>query len=284
VILREALQSATQALLKAGIADASIEAELLLGSVLGMSKTQLYTEPERDLTRTETKRLGRLVQRRLNREPTAYILRRCEFFGIEFYVDCDAFIPRPETEVLVEGAIKLAHHLAQRKEQIEIADIGTGCGAIAISLALAMPQAKIYATDISASALKVAQVNCRRYGVNGRVELLQGDLLEPLPQPVDMVVANLPYIKDCEFADLSPEIINFEPRIALTGGKDGLDKIHRMLEQISEKLDSGGFFLLEIGWRQGEAVTALVRSYFPCASIRLIPDLGGIDRVVEAVL
>jgi len=284
VILREALQSATQTLLKAGISDASIEAQLLLGYVLGMSKTQVYTEPERALTQAETERLRHLVQRRLNREPIAYILQRCEFFGIDFYVDYDAFIPRPETEILVEEAIKLAEHLAQRKEQIEIADIGTGCGAIAISLALAIPKAKIYATDISASALKVAQVNCRRHGVNGRVELLQGDLLAPLPQAVDIVVANLPYIKDCEFKDLSPEIINFEPMMALAGGKDGLDKIRQLLEQMSGKLNSGGSFLLEVGQGQGETVKCLVSKYFPGASIKLIPDLGGIDRVVEVVL
>jgi release factor glutamine methyltransferase len=284
VILRQALHSIAQTLGRVGIADTSVEAELLLGYVLGMSKAQLYTEPERNLTRTETKHLWRLVRRRLNREPTAYILQRCEFFGIDFYVDYDAFIPRPETEVLVEEAIKIAHHLAQRKEQMELADIGTGCGAIAISLALALPQAKIYATDISASALRVAEINCCRHGVNGQVELLQGNLLEPLPQPVDMMVANLPYVKDCAFKDLNPEIINFEPMIALTGGKDGLDKIHQMLEQMPGKLDSGGSFLLEIGQGQGEAVASLVSSYFPRASINLIPDLGGIDRVVKVAL
>jgi release factor glutamine methyltransferase len=283
VILRQALRSTAETLSRAGIADASVEAELLLGYVLGMSKTQLYTETERDLTRTETKHLWRLIQRRLNREPTAYILQRCEFLGIDFYVDYDAFIPRPETEVLVEEAIQLAHYLAQGKEQIKLADIGTGCGAIAISLALALPQAKIYATDISASALRVAEINCCRHSVNGQVKLWQGNLLEPLPQAIDMIVANLPYIKDCEFKDLSAEI-NFEPMIALAGGKDGLDKIHQMLDQMPGKLDSGGSFLLEIGQGQGEAVTSLVSSYFPRASIKLIPDLGNIDRVVKVVL
>ncbi|MGB6873666.1 MAG: peptide chain release factor N(5)-glutamine methyltransferase [Dehalococcoidia bacterium] len=289
MILREALQSATQTLRRAGIADASVEAELLLGHVLGMSKTQLYTEPERVLTSVETEHLCHLVRRRLDHEPTAYILGHCEFYGIDFSIDCHTFIPRPETELLVEKAVELAHRISHSGKQIAIADVGTGCGAIAISLALALPQAKIYATDISASALQVAEINCQRHGVNGQVELLQGNLLEPLPQPVDMIVANLPYIKDCEFKDLSPEIINFEPTMALAGGEDGLDKIQQMLEQILGKPSThrGGCsacFLLEIGQGQGGMVTSLINSYFPQASIELISDLGGIERVVEVIL
>jgi release factor glutamine methyltransferase len=254
-----------------------------------MSKTQLYTEPERSLTSVETEQLRHLVQRRLDHEPTAYILGHCEFYGIDFCIDCHTFIPRPETELLVEKAVELARRISQPGKQITIADVGTGCGAIAISLALALPQAKIYATDISASALQVAEINCRRHGVNSQVELLPGELLEPLSQPVDMIVANLPYIKGCEFKDLSPEIINFEPMIALDGGEDGLDKIQQMLEQMPGRLSThrGGYsacFLLEIGLGQGEMVASLIERYFPQASIELISDLGGIPRVVKAVL
>jgi release factor glutamine methyltransferase len=284
VILREALQSATQTLRRAGIADASVEAELLLGHVLGMSKTQLYTEPEGSLTSVETEHLCHLVRRRLDHEPTAYILGHCEFYGIDFCIDCHTFIPRPETELLVEKAVELAQRISHRGKQITIADIGTGCGAIAVSLALALPQAKIYATDISASALQVAGMNCQRHAVNSQVELLQGNLLEPLPQPVDMIVANLPYIKSCEFRDLSPEIRKFEPKIALAGGEDGLDKIQQMLEQMPGKLNCEACFLLEIGQGQGEMVTSLINRYFPQANIELISDLGGIARVVKVVL
>jgi release factor glutamine methyltransferase len=284
VILRKALQSATQTLRRAGIADAFVEAELLLGHVLGMSKTLLYTEPGRSLTSAETEHLWRLVQRRLDHEPAAYILGNCEFYGIDFYIGYHTFIPRPETELLVEKAVELAHRISHPGEQITIADIGTGCGAIAISLALALPQAKIYATEISASALQVAEINCWRHKVNRQVELLQGNLLEPLPQPVDMIVANLPYIKNCEFKDLSLEIRKFEPMVALIGGEDGLDKIQQMLEQMPEKLSCGTWFLLEIGQGQGEIVTSLISSYFPQASIELISDLGGIERVVKVGL
>jgi release factor glutamine methyltransferase len=288
VILSEALRSVTQTLRGARIADASVEAELLLGHVLGMSKTRLYTEPERSLTSAETERLRHLVRRRLDREPAAYILGHCEFYGIDFYVDSHTLIPRPETELLVEKAVELAQRISHRGEQTTIADIGTGCGAIAISLALALPQTKIYATDISPLALQIAEVNCRRHGVNGRVELLQGHLLEPLPQAVDMVVANLPYVRDCEFQDLSPEIREHEPTIALAGGRDGLDKIREMLEQMRGKggTHCGGpvCLLLEIGQGQGEIVTSLVNDYYPQASIELMSDLGGVERVVKVGL
>jgi len=284
VILREALHSVAQTLRKAGIADASVEAELLLGHVLGMSKTQLYTETERGLASVEIKHLWRLVHRRLDHEPTAYILGHCEFYGTDFYVDCHTLIPRPETELLVGKAVELAQRIFHPGKQITIADIGTGCGTIVVSLALALPQAKIYATDISASALRVAEINCQRHAVNSQVELLQGNLLEPLPQPVDMAIANLPYIKNYEFKDLSPEIRNFEPTIALAGGKNGLDKIQQMLEQMPKKLNYRACFLLEIGQGQGEMVTSLINSYFPQANIELIPDLGGIERVVNVIL
>ena len=284
MILREALRSTAQTLRGARIADASVEAELLLGHVLGMSKTQLYTEPERSLTSVETEHLRHLVRRRLDHEPAAYILRYCEFYGIDFYIDYHTFIPRPETELLVEKAVELAQRISHRGEQITIADIGTGCGAIAVSLALALPQAKINATDISAAALQVAEINCRRHEVNSQVELLQGNLLEPLPQPVDMIIANLPYIKTCELRDLSPEIRDYEPTMALAGGEDGLDKTQQMLEQMPGKLSYGAYFLLEIGQGQGEMVTSLIKSYFPQASIELICDLGGIERVVKVGL
>ena len=284
MILREALQSATQTLRRAGITDASVEVELLLGHVLGMSKTQLYTEPEKVLTSAETKHLRCLVQRRLDHEPAAYILGHCEFYGIDLCIDCHTFIPRPETELLVEKAVGLVHCISQLGKRITIADIGTGCGAIAISLALALPQAKIYATDISVPALQVAGMNCRRHAVSSQVELLQGNLLEPLSQPVDMIVANLPYIKDCEFTDLSPEVMNFEPTTALAGGEDGLDKIQQILEQMPGKLNYGGCFLLEIGQGQGEVVTSLIKGYFPGVSVELISDLGDIERVVKVEL
>jgi release factor glutamine methyltransferase len=184
----------------------------------------------------------------------------------------------------VEKAVELARHISQKGKQISIADIGTGCGAIAVSLALALPQAKVYATDISASALRVAEINCRRHAVDKQVELLQGNLLEPLPQSVDILIANLPYIRDCEFKGLSPEVKDHEPTMALAGGEEGLDKIEQMLEQVPGRINQGAYLLLEIGQGQGEMVTSLVKSHFPQANIELIPDLGGIERVAKVGL
>ncbi len=263
---------------------ATTEAELLLCHVLGISKTQIYSEPEQLLSTTEINHLQHLIRRRLLHEPIAYILRCCEFYGIEFYIDHRALIPRPETELLVEEAIDFARHHLTPGNQLTIADIGTGSGAIAISLALALPQVKIYATDISASALEVANINCRRYKVDSQVELLQGNLLEPLPEPVDTIVANLPYIRNCELQTLSPEITNFEPTLAIAGGKDGWDKIRLLLDQAPGKLRPEGCLLLEIGLRQDKAVSSMINSYFPQARVELIPDLSGINRVVRIIL
>ncbi|MBE0430926.1 MAG: peptide chain release factor N(5)-glutamine methyltransferase [Dehalococcoidia bacterium] len=281
--LNQALRSTGQTLHRAGIPDASIEAELLLGHVLGMSRTQLYTEPDRSLTSVESDRLLGLVGRRLDREPTAYILGKCGFYGIDLYVNCHTLIPRPETELLVEKALELARRRSRAQGQIAVADIGTGCGAVAVSLALALPQARVFATDVSAPALRVAEANCRRHAVSGRIELLQGSLLEPLPEPVDMVVANLPYVRNGEFEGLSPEIRAFEPEIALAGGEDGLDKIRHILEQMPGRLNRGAGFLLEIGQGQADTVTALINTHFPRADIEVFPDPGGIDRVVRAI-
>jgi len=282
--LSEVLRSACHILSTADIDDASIEAEFLLGHVLGVSKAQLYSEPERLLTAAETGHLRQLVQRRLLREPTAYILKSCEFYGFDFYLDQRALIPRPETELLVERTIEFAYHRFSQGKRLIIADIGTGSGVIAISLALALHEARIYATDISASVLQVVRVNCQRHKVGSRVKLLQGDLLEPLPEPVDVIVANLPYIKNYELQKLAPEITNFEPMIALSGGEDGLDKIRCLLRQAPGKIRNGGCLLLEVGQSQAKAVSSIINSYFSQASIEVIPDLNGINRVVKAVL
>jgi len=282
--LREALQSVTQTLINATIDDARVEAELLLGHVLNMSRTQIYTAPERELTATETEHLSSVVRRRLDREPAAYIIGQCRFYDLEFDVDPRALIPRPETELLVEQAVELARHMHEPGRQISIADIGTGCGAIAVILALTLPDARIYATDVSRSALQLAERNCRRHGVDARIHLLAGDLLEPLPQPVNIIVANLPYVRNADLATLSPEIRDFEPEIALAGGEDGLDRIREILEQMPAKLNDDACLLLEIGYGQGDAVTSLIKERFPQATIELTPDLGGIPRVVMVVL
>jgi release factor glutamine methyltransferase len=275
VTLKKALSRARDILAGNDIKDAPLEAELLLEHALKISRVQLYLDLEHELTPQQEQNFWRLVERRLNGEPTAYITGNRQFYGLDFYVDHAVLIPRPESELLVEKAIELEqnHHLPT------IADIGTGCGAIAISLALGLPQAKIYATDISAAALEVALVNCQKHGVTGRVRLLQGDMLEPLFEPVDLIIANLPYVKKSELNSMS-----FEPRLALDGGAEGTERICHLCRQANSKLSPGGHLLLEMGQGQRVAITSLLESLFPDGEIEVTADLSGIERVVHLSL
>ncbi len=276
--IKQVLSRAREILVANNIENSSLETELLLRHVLKISQVQLYLELERELSPEEDKNFWSLIERRLNHEPTAYIIGHREFYGLDFYVDPNVLIPRPESELLVEKTLELA----QNHAVATIVEVGTGCGAIAISLALSLSQAKIYATDISAAALKVALFNCQKHGVVNRICLLEGDMLDPLPEPVDFIVANLPYVRELELSQTSKP--NFEPSLALNGGLDGLEKIHQLCTQISDKLRPGGCLLLEIGQGQSRAVTTFLRSLFPSAEIEVAPDLSGIDRVVSLIL
>ena len=272
---QQALARARRILAANNIEDALLESELLLRHILKVSRAQLYTALNLELSSEQGDTFWHLIERRLNGEPTAYITGHREFYGLDFHIAPCVLIPRPESELLVEKTLSLA----QSHTLSTIAEIGTGCGAIAISLALNLPQAKICATDISASALKVALFNCQKHGVVNRVHLLQGNMLDPLPEPVDLIVANLPYVKDSE---LSPT--DFEPVLALNGGSDGLEKIRQLCCQVSHKLRPEGCLLLEIGQGQEKEVTSLLSGVFPAARIEVTPDLGGIDRLVSLCL
>ena len=276
--LKQVLNRANGILAANNIEDAPLECMILLRHALGISRIQLYTEFNDELAPSQEETFWNLIKRRLCGEPTAYITGHREFYGLDFYVNHNVLIPRPESELLVENAIKLA----QNYPVSIIAEIGTGCGAIAISLAKSLPQAKIYATDISASALDVARFNCQKHGVVNSICLLQGDMLEPLPEPVDLIVANLPYVKQSDLRQVNPA--NFEPPLALNGGSDGLEKINQLCCQVSGRLCPQGCLLLEIGQGQGRAITTFLHSLFPSANIEVTPDLGGIDRMVSLTL
>jgi len=260
------------------IENPSLEAELLLREVLQIDRVRLYLTTDCELTPEQDDRFWSLIERRLSHEPTAYITGHREFYGLEFYVDPSVLIPRPESELLVEKTLELAHQ--QRIETI--ADIGTGCGAIAVSLAKNLPEVKIYATDASTAALEVASTNCRRHGVSHRISLLAGNLLEPLPAPVDLIIANLPYVKKSELPTVNT--FPFEPSRALDGGADGLEKMRQLGSQLDSKLRAGGNLLLEIGLGQSQAVTDFLRRLFPESEIAITPDLSGIERVVSLLL
>ncbi len=276
--LKQAFSQASKILTAGNIEDATLESELLLRHTLKISRVQLYLDLDSELNSRQEKSFWQLIDRRLNGEPSAYITGYREFYGLDFYVDSSVLIPRPESELLVETALKLA----QNRTIATIAEVGTGCGAIAISLALNLPPAKIYATDISAAALKTALLNCQQHGLADRICLRQGDLLDPLPEPVDLIVTNLPYLKESELPAVYSA--NFEPLLALNGGSDGLEKIRRLCRQANNRLCPDGYLLLEIGQGQSGAVTGLLASLFPSAKVAVTPDLGGIDRVVSLTL
>ena len=276
--VKQTLIRAREVLTSNNIEEANLESELLLRHALQIDRVQLYQNLDRELSPEEDEKFWSLIKRRLNHEPTAYITGHREFYGLDFYVDPVVLIPRPESELLVEKSL----YLAQKYNLSTIADIGTGCGAIAISLALNLPLVKIYATDISAAALKVALFNCHKHGVADRIFLLEGDMLDPLPEPVDLIIANLPYVRESELSQVNTH--DFEPSQALNGGPDGLTQIRRLSLQIDDRLRPGGWLLLEIGQGQSNAVTTLLHRRFPLAEIEAISDLSGIERVVSLSL
>ena len=271
---RQALSRARELLVANNIESASLEAELLLRHILRIDRTLLYTEFDRELTPQQEESYRQCIERRLKGEPSAYITGHREFFGLDFLVDNNVLIPRPETELLVEQAITRSRKYSAPL----IADIGIGCGAIAISLALSLPDAHIDAVDISEAAVAVAKRNCRKHSVQNRVRFLIGNMLEPLSEPADIIVTNLPYVRTADLPRVNT--IGFEPPLALDGGIDGLDMIRRLCFQVREKIKPLGCLLMEIGMGQSEAVTNLLRSIFPSAYIEVITDLSGIKRVV----
>lgn len=272
---RQALAQARGTLADNNIDDASLEGEILLRHVLGINRSQLFSDLDGNVSPAQAESLRKLLERRLSGEPSAYITGHREFYGLDFKVNRHVLIPRPESEPLVEKALSLC-----RSHAISIiADIGTGCGAIAISLAKNLPAATIYATDISSQALEVAGENCRRHGVTDRIVLLQGDMLGALPEPVDLIVANLPYVREAELTGIGP--LSFEPELALNGGKDGLDRISLLCRQAGDKLRNKGSMLLEIGQGQSQAVKAIMHELFPSALIEVDRDLAGIERVIS---
>ena len=267
---KQSLAEARDILVENNVADAPLEAELLLRHTLKIDRVQLYIDLEKELTPRQEQAFRRLLERRLNGEPAAYIIGRREFYGLDFIVSPAVLIPRPESELLVEKALALAGDCPLPA----IADVGTGSGAIAVSLALALPQSKIYATDISAAALEITRLNCLKHGVADRVRLLEGNLLEPLPEPVDLIVANMPYVRKSELN------AKLEPPLALDGGADGTENIEQLCRQAGGKLKSGGWLLLEIGQGQREAVANILHNILPGGRVEVAPDLAGIDRVV----
>jgi release factor glutamine methyltransferase len=204
----------------------------------------------------------------------AYIIGRREFWGLDFEVTPDVLVPRPETETLVEEALARA----RGGERMRLADVGTGSGCLAITLACRLPRARAVATDVSAAALQVARRNATRHGVLDRVRFVQADLLSGLHGPFELIVSNPPYIPTAALRDLQPEVRNYEPAGALAGGPDGLDVVRALLEQAATRLSAGGWLILEFGWGQAARLAAEIAAR-PVYELEVIqPDLQGIPR------
>jgi release factor glutamine methyltransferase len=267
---------------KEGMATPRLDAEVLLAETLGLDRVGLYTHFDQPLHPEELARFKKLILRRLRREPVAYILGRREFWSLPLHVSPDVLIPRPDTETLVSEALKVLEPL--KGKELRFLEIGTGSGAISIALAKEWPAARGVATDLSPKALAVAEENALRCGVGERIRFARGDLFQPLGkgESFDLIVTNPPYIPRGELPSLMPEVRDYEPRIALDGGEDGLDFFRRALPSISEYLHPGSWFLAEMGAGQDRKILKIAEKNPGLDSFGFAKDLSGINRVFKA--
>jgi release factor glutamine methyltransferase len=278
--LREALLSARERLRAGGSDEPDIEAEVLLRFALALDRNMLLRLMNEPVADGELRAYERALMRRFAGEPVAYITGSREFHGLDLMVTPAVLVPRPETEMLVDAALTFTRRCAQSGNEMVIADIGTGSGAIAISIAVAEPSAVLYATDFSPEALQIAHRNSKRHRISSRIAFRRGDLLEPIDVGLDLIVANLPYVTSEDWERLPRHIRDHEPRLALEAGQDGLAVIRRLLRQAPAYLRAGGDVMLEFGVGQSEAIQALARDHFSSADITVREDLAGIPRLL----
>ncbi len=278
--IHQALSQAVQQLYNTDSDTPLLDAQVLLSAVLQVERPYLYAHDDQPLSEDEWARFSAWLARRVDGEPIAYILGEVTWYDRLFTVSPAVLIPRPETELLLEQALTFA---AQQARPVAV-DIGTGSGALAITFASHVPQARVFAVDISEDALTIARQNAACHQV--AVTFLQGDLLLPLYDighvKIDILMANLPYIATDELPDLT--VTRYEPRMALDGGADGLDLVRRLLKQAPPLLHEGALVLLEIGADQGAAALQLVRETLKPAEAQIIKDLAGLDRIICAVM
>jgi len=282
--LRDVIGQAAQILTRAGSESATLDAEVLLGHALALTREQLIVMADSPLGAEPAERFQSLLARRVRREPVAYIIGRQEFWSLDFQVTRDVLIPRPETERLIEVALLLAAQM--RSEQpLRVLDIGTGSGAIAVSLATELPTAEIIATDISPTALAVAQRNADRNEVADQIKYLPGDLFAVLGGDIaafDLIVSNPPYIRHPKMATLEPEVSRWEPPGALDGGIDGMKFYRRIAAHAWRFLTPNGALALEIGADMGREVCAVFNRAGRYREVAVFQDYTGRDRVVGA--
>ena len=275
--VKETLNVASEELMKIGSLDAKLEAEVLLRHVLKIDRATMFQDLDEDVSIEDSGNIASLVKRRTQREPLAYITGAKEFYGLPFVVSEDVLIPRQETELLVDAAIVQAKTLD--KSEISIVDVGTGSGAIAVSLALNIPTSSVIAVDISESALTIADDNRRAHGLYSRVKLRRGSLLEPIVEEIDILVSNPPYIRSDKLTSLQEEVLK-EPMVALDGGYDGLELIKKLLFQAVDKMSNPSVILFEIDSDQAAEAVKLSQQFFPSAITTVLKDLSNNERAV----
>jgi release factor glutamine methyltransferase len=261
-----------------------LDARLLLQHLLKLTHSQLIARNNQPLTSNQQQTFQKLIIRAQQQEPIPYIIGQAPFFDFDLQVSPSVLIPRPETEELVTLAVDWVKESGAETAHtaLRAVDVGTGSGCIGIALARYLPQLQLTAVDISSDALTIAQQNGERLAPN-RIQFQQSDLLQAIDPPIDLIVANLPYVTSGEWQELADGVKLYEPALALDGGAEGLDLIQRLLRQATSKLRPGGAIFLEIGWRQGKAVQDLARSFFPQADIAVLPDFAGHERMVKIV-
>jgi release factor glutamine methyltransferase len=278
--LLDFVQRTTVFLAGKGVDNARLDAELLLADVLGMTRTQIYTNFEQPLAAPEVDKYRELVRRRAAREPVAYITGKREFWSLDFTVDRRVLVPRPETELVVELAIDALRARSSNGSGPLVADIGTGSGAIAVAIAKELPHARVIATDRSQAALEIAPGNASRHGVDGRVEFRTGDGCAPLEGagPFDLIASNPPYVRKGEMATLAPEVKDWEPKWALESGPEGMDVTAPLVEDAFELLAPGGSLVVEVGTQSTLVRDCFVRRGYDAVAVKR--DLAGLERVV----
>jgi release factor glutamine methyltransferase len=278
VQLRQALHSAIAQLEAAAIEEPRLQAEVLVFHVLHCNRAYLFAHPERELSSAEQSQYDRVISRRVAGEPLQYITGHQEFWKADFLVTPAVLIPRPETEHLVEAALDLVRHFALGP-RLKLIDVGTGSGAIAITLARELPQAEIHAVDLSPEALEIARLNAQHLGASVHFSLSDVFASVARDASFDFVVSNPPYVGHNEADKVQEVVKHHEPPMAVFAGDDGFDVIRRLIPQSLEALRPGGWLLIEIGYTQSEAVRALLGGWH---SIHIVADLAGIPRVVVA--
>ena len=275
-----ALKDAADALDAADVADARPQAASLLAFALNRDRTFLFAHSGLELTSDELAAFTSLIRRRSSREPYQYIVGRQEFYGLDFQVTPDVLIPRPETEILVEAAIK---HLSEI-DKPRFCEIGVGSGCISVAILHAQPSATVVAGDISEAALTIARRNAKLNGVSDRLTLIESDVFANVPdEEFDAIVSNPPYVPRLDLDSLQAEVRDFEPVTSLSDGGDGLSIIRRIVDGAPSRLKKGGCLFMEIGFDQSSRVEAMFdRAVW--SSVELLPDLQSIPRIVTARL